>query len=156
MRSALVAASAVTLAILPALAVAQGRDEQAIRSLERQWVKLVADKNVAAIADLYAPGGTLMPPNAPLAEGREAITATWRGMVQSPGFALSFTPSRIDVARGRDMAVDRGTYRLTTQGASGPVEDRGKYVVVWRKVNGGWKVAADIFNSDLPIQARRP
>ena len=150
MRSALVAASMVTLAALPALAAAPGRDEQAIRSLEQQWVKLVADKNVAAIADLYAADGALMPPNAPPAEGREAISAAWRSMVESPGFALSFTPSRIEVARGGDMAMDRGSYRLTTQSASGPVEDRGKYVVVWRKVSGGWKVAADIFNSDLP------
>jgi hypothetical protein len=30
------------------------------------------------------------------------------------------------------------------------VRDRGKYVVVWRKVRGDWKVAADIFNSDGP------
>jgi hypothetical protein len=28
--------------------------------------------------------------------------------------------------------------------------DTGKYVVVWRKVGGEWKAAADIFNSDLP------
>jgi ketosteroid isomerase-like protein len=26
----------------------------------------------------------------------------------------------------------------------------GKYVVVWRKIGSEWKVAADIFNSDLP------
>ena len=40
------------------------------------------------------------------------------------------------------MALDRGTYRLG--------EDTGKYVVVWRKIGGEWKAAADIFNSDKP------
>ena len=31
-----------------------------------------------------------------------------------------------------------------------PLTDTGKYVVVWRKIDGKWKAAADIFNSDLP------
>jgi uncharacterized protein (TIGR02246 family) len=151
MRSALVAAaSAVLLSSLATPVAAQSQDEQAIRSLIQQWVKLVAAKNANAVADMYTPDGAVMPPNAPLAEGREAIAATWRNMMQAPGFQLTFTPTRIEVSKGGDMAMDRGTYRLVTQGTSGPVEDRGKYVVVWRKIDGRWKAAADIFNSDLP------
>jgi hypothetical protein len=30
------------------------------------------------------------------------------------------------------------------------VKDEGKYVVAWKKVDGAWKVAADIFNSNVP------
>ena len=63
--------------------------------------------------------------------------------MQSPGFDLSFAPEQIVVSSSGDMAMDRGTYRL------GP--ETGKYVVVWRKVDGDWKVAADIFNSDNPV-----
>ena len=151
MRSVLVAAaSAVLLSSLATPVSAQSQDEQAIRSLIQQWVKLVAAKNADAVAELYAPDAAIMPPNAPLAEGREAIAATWRSMMQAPGFQLTFAPTRIEVSKGGDMAMDRGTYRLMTQATSGAVEDRGKYVVVWRKVDGRWKAAADIFNSDLP------
>ena len=151
MRSVLVAAaSAVLLSSLATPVAAQSQDEQAIRSLIQQWVKLVAAKNADAVAELYAPDAAIMPPNAPLAEGREAIAATWRSMMQAPGFQLTFAPTRIEVSKGGDMAMDRGTYRLVTQATSGAVEDRGKYVVVWRKVDGRWKAAADIFNSDLP------
>lgn len=151
MRSLIVAAaSAVMLSSLAAPVSAESRDEQAIRSLIQQWVKLVAAKNADAVAELYAPDGAIMPPNAPLAEGRAAIAATWRSMMEAPGFQLTFVPTRIDVSKGGDMAMDRGTYRLVTQAATGAVEDRGKYVVVWRKVGGRWKAAADIFNSDLP------
>jgi ketosteroid isomerase-like protein len=32
------------------------------------------------------------------------------------------------------------------------VEDRGKYLEIWkRQADGSWKVALDIFNSDLPL-----
>lgn len=151
MRSVLVAAaSAVLLSSLATPVAAQSQDEQAIRLLIQQWVKLVAAKNADSVAELYAPDAAIMPPNAPLAEGREAIAATWRSMMQAPGFQLTFAPTRIEVSKGGDMAMDRGTYRLMTQATSGAVEDRGKYVVVWRKVDGRWKAAADIFNSDLP------
>jgi len=29
--------------------------------------------------------------------------------------------------------------------------DKGKYIVIWKKVDGEWKYYRDIFNSDLPI-----
>ena len=45
--------------------------------------------------------------------------------------------------------MDRGSYELRFDGESGPVRDVGKFIVVWKKVAGEWKVAADIFNSDL-------
>jgi ketosteroid isomerase-like protein len=33
-----------------------------------------------------------------------------------------------------------------------PIMDRGKYVAVWKKqADGSWKVAAESFNSDLPV-----
>ncbi len=35
-------------------------------------------------------------------------------------------------------------------------EDQGKYVVVWRKDQGVWKIAADIINSDKPIANQLP
>jgi ketosteroid isomerase-like protein len=53
------------------------------------------------------------------------------------------------------LAYTQGTYEFTaTDPKSGPVNDRGKFVVVWKKqTDGGWKIAADIWNSDLPPAA---
>jgi ketosteroid isomerase-like protein len=89
-----------------------------------------------------------MAPGAPIAECEAAIEKSWRGLMATPGFALTFTADRIDVASAGDMAIDRGTYRLSLQGPKGPAVDVGKYVVAWRRIDGQWKVAADIFNSD--------
>jgi ketosteroid isomerase-like protein len=49
------------------------------------------------------------------------------------------------------MALDLGTYNLALAPGGTTQTDTGKYVVVWRKVGGEWKAAADIFNSDLPM-----
>ena len=109
------------------------------------------DKDAAGIAALYAEDGAVMPPNAPIGKGRSAIQQTWASMMHTPGFDLTFVPEQIIVSSSGDMALDRGTYKLAVAPNGTAQSDAGKYVVVWRKVGGEWKAAADIFNSDLPV-----
>jgi len=116
-------------------------DEQAIRANITRWLELVRAKDAAAIANFYTEDGAVMPPNMPIGRGHEAIQKTWQGMLQAPA-ELTFQTEQLVFSSSGDMALDRGTYRF---GA-----DVGKYVVVWRKVGGEWKAAADIFNSDKP------
>lgn len=132
-------------------AVADTRaDEQAIRGIVDNWVKLAKEKDAAAIAELYTEDGAVMPPNAPIGKGRAAIQQTWASMIGTPGFDLAIVPEEILVSSSGDMAFDRGTYRVTVAPDGAAQTDTGKYVVVWRKIDGEWKAAADIFNSDLP------
>ena len=125
-------------------------DEQAIHGQVDRWLQLVKAEDAAAIASLYTDDGAVMPPGAPIAEGRAAIQQTWASLMQTPGFDLTFTPEQIIVSSSGDMALDRGTYKLAIAPNGKPISDTGKYVVVWRKMSGEWKAAADIFNSDLP------
>ena len=131
-------------------AVDTGADEQAIRGHVDRWHQLVKAKDAAGIAALYAEDGAVMPPNAPIGKGRAAIQQTWASMMRTPGFDLTITPEQIIVSSSGDMALDRGTYRLTVAPDGAAQTDTGKYVVVWRKIGSEWKAAADIFNSDLP------
>jgi uncharacterized protein (TIGR02246 family) len=123
-------------------------EEQQIRDLDAKWVAAVAAKNAEATAAFYADDGRIMPPNAPAAEGPVAVAEVWRGLFQLQDFALTFEPTEIVVAESGDIAYDIGTYSLAFTSEQGPVQDLGKYVVVWKKVGGEWKVAADIFNSN--------
>jgi uncharacterized protein (TIGR02246 family) len=131
-------------------AVDTGSDEQAIRGLVDRWHQLIKARDAAGIAGLYAEDGAVMPPNAPIGKGRAAIQQTWASMMQTPGFDLTITPEQIIVSSSADMALDRGTYALSVAPGGTTQTDTGKYVVVWRKIDGEWKAAADIFNSDLP------
>lgn len=122
--------------------------EQAIRTVNAQWLGFIRDRDAVAISRIYTPDGALMAPGAQVAQGQSSIEESWRGLMETPGFDLTFTPDQILVASGGDMAMDRGTYRLSMKGPTGPTAEVGKYVVVWRNIGGEWKVAADIFNSD--------
>ncbi|MCL6740730.1 SgcJ/EcaC family oxidoreductase [Sphingomonas sp. RB56-2] len=127
-----------------------GADEQAIRGNVDRWLQLVKAKDAAGIAELYVDDGAVMPPNGPIGKGRTAIQQTWASMMNTPGFDLTFVPEQIIVSSSGDMALDRGTYKLAVAPDGTAQTDTGKYVVVWRKIGGEWKAAADIFNSDLP------
>ena len=134
----------------PANPAATMSDEEAIRGEVARWLQLIQSKDAAGIAQLYAEDGAVMPPNAPIGKGRAAIQQTWASMMSTPGFSLAIAPEQILVSSSGDMALDRGTYRLTIAPSGQAQNDTGKYVVVWRKIDGEWKAAADIFNSDLP------
>lgn len=122
--------------------------EQAIRKTNERWLALIRDHDAAAVSQLYASDGAMMAPGAPIAQGQPALQKAWGGLMQMPGFGLTFKADKIAIASGGDMALDQGTYLFSLTGPNGPTKDVGKYVVVWRNIDGQWKIAADIFNID--------
>jgi uncharacterized protein (TIGR02246 family) len=130
--------------------------ESAIHAINRQMEQAVASKNVDAIVNLYATDAVFMPPNTPALRGHAAIRGNWAEAVGLPNASLRLTPTRIDVAASGDLATDVGTYTFSFNGDQGPVNDRGKYMVKFIKVGTDWRIANDIFNSDLPIATPQP
>jgi uncharacterized protein (TIGR02246 family) len=120
-------------------------DESAIRALDADWVKAVAAKDAAQTTSFYADGASLLAPGAPLATGKDAIQKSWADLMSTPGFALTFAPTKIEVSRAGDLAYDLGEYQLTTNDKKGkPQTVNAKYVVVWGKQPGGtWKALVD-------------
>jgi len=66
---------------------------------------------------------------------------------ENPKEVVNWTTDRVEIAASGDLAVEYGSYTDSGSGLSGTETDQGKYVTVYRKVNGTWKVAADIGNS---------
>ena len=128
-------------------------DEQAIGTANARWLELISKKDAAGIGQLYAEDGVALPPNFKAVVGREAISQWWASQMKTPDFTMTFGTDQLVLSTAGDMALDRGWYRFSAQGPSGPIKDTGKYVVVWRKIDGEWKVAADIFNTDLSAAA---
>jgi uncharacterized protein (TIGR02246 family) len=149
----LAAAVAAACATTPRVDVAS--EDAAIRAINRQMEQGVASRNADAIARLYAADGVLMIPNMPVARGQAAIREAWVGLLP-PNGSLSLTPTKIDIASSGELATDAGTYTFSYTGDQGPTTERGKYLVQFRKVGTEWKIAHDIFNSDLAPAAPAP
>ena len=131
-------------------------EEQSIRGLEMQWSVAANKKDLNAVIALYSPQGTAAWPDAPAVHGPEAIRAAWDEIFKTPGLVLRFIPERIDVADAGDIAVDFGSVESEFDGPNGHVQDVAKYLVIWQKRNGEWKVLYDSFNSNKPAAPAAP
>ena len=136
-------------------AAADTKIEQALRDLDAKWSAAAGAKDVDKTVSYYSEDAVVMPPNAPSAKTKETIRSAWKEMLTSPGAAISWKATKVEVAKSGDLAYVSGTYEEATTDASGkPVKDRGKYVEIFKKqADGTWKVIVDIWNSDLPASA---
>ena len=131
----------------------RAEDERAIRAADAGTLKAAQAKNVEGVVSIYAENASWLPPNAPVAKGKEAIRAGWSKLLATPGFSIDWQITEIGISRAGDLAYTLYAYQLGMQGADGkPVTDRGKDMAVWKKQpDGAWKIVADTFNSDLPL-----
>jgi ketosteroid isomerase-like protein len=129
------------------------RAEQTLRDLDTEWSAAAGAKNLDKTVSYYAEGALVMPPNAPAATTKDAIRKMWKELLESPGAAISWKTTKVEIARSGELAYSSGTYEFTMNDASGkPMPDHGKYLEVWKKQpEGDWKVVADIWNSDVPV-----
>jgi uncharacterized protein (TIGR02246 family) len=146
----LVAAAASAQVAAKKSAAAAAAEPSALVQLQKEWAAAANAKDSAKIASLYAEDAVLMPPNAPVVNGRAAIQAFWQGMLDQGARDISLATIAGSVSG--DTGYEAGTYRLTMAVAGGtPVSDNGKYLMtVQRGKDGKWLIRNDIFNSDLP------
>jgi len=98
-----------------------------------------------ALANSYTNDGVILPPGADLIKGREAIKQRWilPEAVSVPHHKI--TPMEINVLG--DYAYDIGYYEGRTIRKDGSeVSWKGKYLIVWKKEEGEWKIYADAWN----------
>jgi len=150
MKSAFLSAVAVLVFAGTTISAAQksnpNPDEQAIRKLDKDWSAAAGSKDVDKTVSFYSDDASALPFNAPIANGKDQIRQVWAHLTSLPGFALSFGPTKIEVAKSGDLAYDVGTFELKTNDAQGnTTTEVGKYTVVWKKqADGSWKFALDL------------
>ena len=123
-------------------------EQKALLAVDQEWSQTTKDLDkfmlyIAADANGY-------PQGAPILTGADAFRKFISELMASPGYALSWKASKAVVAASGDIGYTTGAYE------NGPTE-KGKYVTTWKKVDGAWKVAEDIFNADAaPASAAGP
>jgi uncharacterized protein (TIGR02246 family) len=153
MKRIVIAIAVLTLAAC-ATTTQTGDAESNIRQNTANFSTFVNRSDAASIANIYAEDAVFMAPNAPATRGRSAIRQVWSGLFGSGRADLTLTTD--SVTQSGDLAVEVGHYQFGMTPAGGAtMRDTGKYVVVWKRINGQWQIADDIYNSDLPPTAPR-
>lgn len=124
-----------------------------LMNADRHWAQEYASSE--SPEDAFVMGltddATLLPPDMPLAQGRDAIRAVIADLEAMPGFSVTWEPTMAEVGGGGDLGYTVGSYQMQMQGPDGPMTIDGKYLTVWQKQEDGtWLVIADMFSADGP------
>ncbi len=93
-----------------------------------------------AVASTYTDDAYLFAPSTETAHGREAIRAFWKGVIESGVKDVSIGTG--EVASSGDLAYAVGTLEVTGTDGS---EQHSRYVLVFKKEAGTWKLHLDIW-----------
>ena len=135
-----------------AAAAADTKMEQALRDADAQWSKAAGAKDLDKTVSFYADDAVVLPPNQAAVTTKDGIRSLWKGLIDSVT-SVSWTATRVEIAKSGDMACLSGSYELTMNDGT---KDRGKYCEVWEKKGGTWKCGTDTWNSDLPAAPSSP
>jgi ketosteroid isomerase-like protein len=87
---------------------------------------------------MYTNDAILLPAGEARVEGREDIEAFWAKTLSGSIEDVRLTTENL-VPLGEDLVYEIGSYTTTA-----PVS--GHYLVLWKRVDGAWKLHVDIFN----------
>ncbi|MEX0298801.1 MAG: SgcJ/EcaC family oxidoreductase [Kordiimonas sp.] len=133
-----------------AVLASNGNDEASIlKALDSKWTAAINAGNAEEVAQLFAIDGRIFPSGAPEIKGREAIAVYAAGLSQLLNLSFKTEPTTIEVAASGELAYLAGRYSIEFGAPTEKHTDIGKYLVVWKKVEGSWLVAVDTFASDL-------
>jgi len=161
MRTVSVLSFLLILAILgcaPAQAPAPEIDLDAERAALMETDEALAAAYAASEspADTFVESATdgvrVLAPDAPLADGKEAVRGLFTQLESMEGFSINWSPTSAEVSDGADLGYTIGTYQMIVPGPEGGlVQIDGKYTTIWKKqADGAWKIAVDMFNANAP------
>jgi ketosteroid isomerase-like protein len=128
-----------------------------IPALDKQWAKSfidsinvkfseqIASGDSSALASHYWPDAELLLDNSEVVKGSDILNA-WGSAIRNGIKEMTF--STTDINGSPTLIIETGNYEI--KGEKKSVIDRGKYVVIWEKRNGEWKLYRDIGSTSMP------
>lgn len=123
-----------------------------IRTANEEFVAAFNANDAARLTAVYTTDASIYPPNSDAISGSEGIEAFWKA-----GFEAGISSGMLDTVKATaygDTAVEEGKFEINA--ADGSLIDKGKYIVIWKKVEGAWKYHQDIWNSSMPLPEPEP
>jgi len=121
------------------------REETLPASVIESFERTFNDDDIAACAALFTDDAQILPQHGPIVSGRAGIEQFLRDQMNP--VVMFDTTADMTLVR-EDVAIEQGQYRVRDVRRGADIE-LGKYLHVWRNVNGHWKLYRIIYNTDV-------
>ena len=145
MKALAVAVTIAAALVFTGIVRSQGKTDPTLNKLAAEWAAAFNARNASKIALFYTDDAVVMPPNKPMVKGRANIETHFKGEIEQGPTNFQLNP--FESAITGSQAFEAGTTTVTLPGGE---TERGKYLVVLKRVGNDWKIAYDIYNGDAP------
>ena len=83
-------------------------------------------------------------------KGKENLTKIWGGFINTGIGSIEL--NTLEVWGDENFITEEGLFTIKSK--EGAQLDKGKYIVLWKKEDGKWKLHRDMSNSDLPLATK--
>ena len=129
-------------------------DVAAIRSLTAAWEAAIQAEDVPALLALCADDIVLMPPDAPIVRGKQALEESYRSLFEQSAVKATWPvegTEEIVVANDWAFHMSEFTVRMSPKTGGEATEEYGKLIMIFqRQPDGSWKFAREIWNRNSP------
>ena len=116
-----------------------------IEAENAKFIDAIKRGDSSTVASNYSQDAWILPPNSDVVKGND-IPAFWGSFIRMGVKDLKLVIE--DISGNEDQIAETGKYEI--YGGENKLLDQGKYIVVWKPVNGSWKMYRDIFNTSMP------
>ena len=143
------------ISILVSTAGLSQTDRDMIIEKSKAFSQAYMDGNTQALVGIYTAKGKIMPTGTDILEGKEALTKYWQSSPDNKVLHHQVVPIELTVEG--DVAYDYGYYEGSSQYKDNPVSEwGGKYVIIWKKIDGEWLMDIDMWNKRAPSEKPKP
>ena len=125
-------------------------EKKKIWEANQDWYRLENENKVDEIFEKYVTDDLILQvPGMPQFVGREASYAFMKPFIEDVLISIDGKSAQLEVSASGELAYDLGNSTAIVNSPEGPVEDKQKYLIIWKKIDGKWKAVAGSFSSDL-------
>jgi uncharacterized protein (TIGR02246 family) len=120
-------------------------DATTIVQADSAWLRAVMAKNVDSVMVWYTPDAVSYQPGMAPASGTDQLRSAYTEMVKGTVTNPKLISNTVKFSDDGSMAFDHGTYSMTMAAPGGKPENMtGAYLNVWKRMDGKWKLAAEM------------
>jgi ketosteroid isomerase-like protein len=123
--------------------------ERALHARSDAFQAAESAMDAARATSFWATDAVVQPAGAPAVVGRDAVGALYRQIFSSGAVKeLRGTPSHVEMAKSGDLAYETGVNRIVLRTPNGDALDMGKYLLIWKRIDGEWYASSISVTSD--------
>lgn len=139
----------LSLSVLTAATPLRAADAKSVRAaieaLDKKYDEAFNKGDAGALASLHLDDAQILAPDAETVKGRPAIEQFWKAEIKSATTLGAKNASKpIEIEEHGGVAHETGSW--VSIKAGGSIIEEGKYLVLWKKHDGQWKIFRETWN----------